>query len=233
MILAAGRGTRLRPYTDSAPKAMQQVAGQPLICHQLRWLQQAGVAEVVINLHHLGDQLRDRVGDGEEFGLVVRYSDEKTLLETGGGIVAALPLLGMQPFWILLGDIYTDFPLRRFPKVLPEQSLMHLLLTPTPDFRQNGDFECADGRVTRRGNAYVYCGLALFDPQLLANRRAEPFSLREPLFDAVARGLVTAQIWPGHWTDIGTPERLMALRQRLAAELTADTASLGNAPAPL
>lgn len=215
MILAAGAGTRLRPYTDTAPKSMQTLAGLPLIAHQLRWLRDAGITEVVINLHHLGEQISDHVGDGKAFGLTVHYSPEETLLDTGGGIVAALPLLGEQPFWILLGDIHTDFPLRRFPKTLPDGSLMHLLLTPTPGFREAGDFQWADGRVTGRGNDFVYCGLSLFDPVLLAGRRPEPFSLRDPLFDAVANGQVTGQVWKGHWTDIGTPQQLLALRERL------------------
>ena len=215
MILAAGRATRLGTLSRSVPKAMQSIGGRPLIGHQLGWLQSAGVTDVVINLHHLGDRISDYVGDGDRFGLAVRYSPEETLLETGGGIVAALPMLGTQPFWILLGDIYTDFPFSRFTKSLPENALMHLLLTPTPGFRERGDFNWAHGRITRRGNDYVYCGLALLDPALLAGRRAEPFSLAEPMFDAVARGLVTGEVWDGYWTDIGTPEQLGEARARL------------------
>ena len=215
MLLAAGRATRLRPYSDKVPKVMQAIAGQPLIAHQLGWLRRAGVDEVAINLHHLGDQIRNYVGSGEQFDLAVHYSEEKTLLDTGGGIVAALPVLGGQPFLILLGDVYMDFPFELFPKALPEDSLMHLLLTPTPDFREAGDFNWSDGRVTGRGNDFVYCGLALFDPALLAGSSAEPFSLRGPMFDAVSRGRVTGQVWDGHWTDIGTPQQLRTLRERL------------------
>ena len=217
MILAAGRGTRLGVRSRTVPKAMQTVAGKPLIGHQLGWLGSAGVADVVINLHHLGEQIRDYVGDGGKFGLAVRYSPEETLLETGGGIVAALPMLGSEPFLILLGDILTDFPFAQFVRTLPENSVMHLLLTPKPRFRARGDFDWADGRVTGRGNGYVYCGLALLDPALLAGRRAEPFSLREPMFDAVARGQVTGQVWDGYWTDIGTPEQLQNARDQLGA----------------
>ena len=215
MILAAGRGIRLGPLSQAVPKAMQTIAGRPLIGHQLGWLQSAGVTDVVINLHYLGDQIEDYVGNGEDFGLAVHYSREETLLETGGGIVAALPLLGSRPFWILLGDIYTDYPFSRFARTLPDDALMHLLLTPTPGFRAGGDFDWADGRVTGRGNDYVYTGLALFDPALLAGRRAEPFSLQRPLFDAVARGRVTGELWEGYWTDIGSPEQLAAARERL------------------
>lgn len=215
MILAAGRGTRLGAQSRTVPKVMQTIAGKPLVGHHLDWLKSAGVTDVVINLHHLGDRIVDYVGSGRKFGLAVHYSPEKTLLETGGGIVAALPTLGKAPFLILLGDIFTDFPFSRFPTSLPENSSMHMLLTPTPGFRAWGDFDWADGRVTGRGEGYVYCGLALFDPALLAGRRAEPFSLREPMFDAVARGVVTGQVWDGYWTDIGTPEQLSEVRERL------------------
>ncbi len=218
MLLAAGRGTRLGEYTRSVPKAMQVIAGKPLIGHQLGWLREAGVTDVVINLHYLGDQISAYVGNGSHFELTVRYSVEETLLETGGGIVRALPMLGSEPFLILLGDIHTDFPFAGFVRALPRNSQMHLLLTPTPGFRTNGDFNWEDGRVTSRGNDYVYCGLALVDPVLLAGRRAEPFSLREPMFDAVARGQVTGQVWDGHWTDIGTPEQLNEVRERLGKD---------------
>ena len=218
MILAAGRGTRLGAQSRTVPKVMQTIAGKPLVGYHLDWLKSAGVTDVVINLHHLGDRIVDYVGDGRKFDLAVHYSPEETLLETGGGIVAALPTLGKAPFLILLGDIFTDFPFSRFPKSLPENSSMHMLLTPTPGFRAWGDFDWADGRVTGRGKGYVYCGLALFDPALLAGRRAEPFSLREPMFDAVARGRVTGQVWDGYWTDIGTPEQLSEVRERLGKD---------------
>ena len=215
MILAAGLGTRLGVRTRSVPKAMQSIAGKPLVGYHLSWLREAGVTDVVINLHHLGEQISDYAGDGQKFGLTVHYSPEERLLETGGGIVAALPMLGREPFLILLGDIFTDFPFGRFARALPENSLMHMLLTPTPGFRASGDFNWRDGRVTGRGSDYVYCGLALFDPALLDGRRAEPFSLREPMFEAVTRGQVTGQVWNGYWTDIGTPEQLREVRDRL------------------
>ncbi len=233
MILAAGRGTRLGALSRTVPKVMQTIAGRPLIDYQLEWLRDAGVTDVVINLHHLGEQIRDYVGKGAQFGLDVRYSPEATLLETGGGIVAALPMLGNSPFLILLGDIFTDFPFSRFAKSLPGNSLMHLLLTPRPAFRERGDFEWqgdragqrldtlaskvgeTGGLVTGRGDTYVYCGLALLDPALLAGRLAQPFSLREPLFAAVSRHRVTGQVWNGFWTDIGTPKQLRNVRKRL------------------
>ena len=253
MILAAGRGTRLKPLTDHRPKPMMEVGGRPLIAQQLRWLAEAGVAEVIINLHHLGEQIEAYVGDGRQHGLSVAYSRESMLLETGGGVVKALPWLGDEPFWLLNGDIYTDFPFRQFAKTLMPGCLAHLLLTPTPAFRQAGDFEWAPGRlrqaagnhgsaagatrpdaggsereaggkaaakvqhgmVTQRGDAYVFCGLALLHPALLDGCKAEPFSLSKLYFKAVAAGAVSAQVWPGFWTDIGTPEQLSELQRKL------------------
>lgn len=212
MILAAGRGTRLRPYTDTTPKPMLNVRGRPLIEHQLDWLKAAGISEVIINLHHLGEQIEAHVGDGQRFGIEVRYSVEDELLETGGGIVKALPLLGTEPFWVLNGDIFTDYALTNFRRDLPDGSLAHLLLTPTPDFRDAGDFEWADGRITSRGTTYVYCGIALLHPSLFDGRAVEPFSLADLYFEAIERGELTGEVWRGQWTDIGTPEQLEALQ---------------------
>jgi len=208
MILAAGRGERLRPLTDRIPKPLAPIAGEPLLGHQLRWLAAAGIRELVINLHHLGEQIEATFGDGAAFGLQITYSRETELLETGGGIVNALPLLGDAPFLLLNGDIYTDFSLRQLPAALAADADAHLVLTPTPGFRQRGDFEFADGRVTARGTGYVYCGISILRPALFAGRRAEPFSLRDLFFESLARGALSAQIWDGFWTDIGTPEQL-------------------------
>lgn len=255
MILAAGCGTRLKPLTDHRPKPMMEVGGQPLIGHQLRWLAEAGVSEVIVNLHHLGEQIEAYVGSGSRHGLSVAYSREPELLETGGGVVKALPWLGDEPFWLLNGDIYTDFPFRQFAKTLPAGCLAHLLLTPTPAFRQTGDFDWAPGRfrqdsgndsgvagatrpgaggsereaseaggkaaakiqhgmVTQRGDAYVFCGLALLHPALFDGCKAEPFSLSKLYFRAVTAGAVSGQVWPGLWTDIGTPEQLSELQRK-------------------
>jgi len=211
MILAAGRGERLRPLTDRMPKPLAPVAGRPLLDHQLRWLATAGIREVVINLHHLGAQIEAVFGDGTAHDLQIRYSHEAERLETGGGIVQALPLLGEAPFLVLNGDIYTDFPLAELHGALPDDADAHLVLTPTPPVRESGDFEYARGRVIARGGAYVYCGIAVLHPRLFAGRRAEPFSLRDLLFAAIDRDRVSAQVWTGYWTDIGTPDQLAAV----------------------
>jgi MurNAc alpha-1-phosphate uridylyltransferase len=215
MILAAGRGERLRPLTDHTPKPMVNVHGQPLLAHQIHWLNAAGISELVINLHHLGDQIEACFGDGSAHGTSIRYSRETELLETGGGIVNALPLLGDEPFLILNGDIFTDFPFETLAP-LPGWADIHLVVTPRPEFRDQGDFEVTDGRVTARGNSFVYCGIAIVNPSIFAGDRAEPFSLRERFFEAIDRGRLSAQIWDGYWIDIGTRQQLDSVNARAA-----------------
>jgi len=219
MILAAGRGERLKPLTDHTPKPMLVVRGRPLLEHQIDWLHRAGIREVVINLHHLADQIENHFGDGKRFGVSIRYSLEAQLLETGGGIVKALPLLGTDPFLILNGDIYTSFPLSDL-NPLPDWADIHLVVTPRPDFRAAGDFEVSSDRVIGRGDAYVYCGIAILRPELFANDEEEPFSLRNHFFEAIESGRISAQIWPGFWTDIGDQGQLDAVNAEPGADTT-------------
>ena len=207
MILAAGRGERLKPLTDTTPKPLLPVRGRPLLIHQLEWLKAAGITDIVINLHHLGEQIVARIGDGSAFGVRIRYSRETELLETGGGVVKALPLLGSEPFLLLNGDIFTDFPLSEL-STLPGWADIHLLVTPTPAHRDRGDFEVKGGRVVARGQSYVYCGIALLRPGLFARDAPVPFSLAGHFFRAIERGTLSAQIWTGFWTDIGSPDQL-------------------------
>jgi len=209
MVLTAGRGERLRPLTDHTPKPLLEVRGAPLLEHQLNWLAQAGVSRVVMNLHHLGEQIEAFCGNGERWGMEIVFSREPELLETGGGIVKALPLLGGEPFLLLNGDIFTTFPLAALLDP-PRWADAHLLLTPTPSFREAGDFEFAHGRITGRGTRFVYCGIAVIRPRLLEGRGPGAFSLRETYFEAAADGRLSAQVWDGYWTDIGTREQLAA-----------------------
>lgn len=208
MILAAGRGERLRPLTDRMPKALAPVGGEPLLAHQLRWLAAAGIRDVVINLHHLGQQIVDAVGDGSAFGVRIAYSLEPELLETGGGIVKALPLLGSEPFVILNADIYTDLAFASLPVALAPGALAHLVVTRRPAFRDAGDFDLEDGWICGRGDAFVYCGIAVLDPAAMAGRPAEPFSLREVYFELLEQRGLSAQVHEGYWSDIGTPAQL-------------------------
>jgi MurNAc alpha-1-phosphate uridylyltransferase len=207
MILAAGRGERLRPLTDRTPKPMLMVRGRPLLEHQLDWLARAGIHDVVVNLHHLGDQIRDHFGSGSEFGVAIQYSEEEELLETGGGIVKALPLLDREPFLVLNGDIFTTFPFTAL-HAMPDWSDIHLVVTPKPAFRDQGDFELEADRIVSRGDAYVYCGIAILRPEIFRNDQAVPFSLRDHFFAAIDTGRISAQVWTGDWTDIGDRSQL-------------------------
>lgn len=223
MILAAGRGTRLLPLTAAVPKPLLEVQGRSLISHHLQRLAQAGVEEVVVNLHHLGHMLRRHLGRGEAFGLRIHYSEEPTLLETAGGIVQALPRLGEEPFLLVNGDVFTDFDLERLPMLSPGV-LGHLVMVPKPAWQPEGDFDLAAGdgepgrlRLATAGSL-TYAGIACYHPQLFASLPPGFRPLRPVLDAAIAAGHITAEVHHGLWEDIGTLERLAALRARLAVQ---------------
>ena len=214
MILAAGRGERLRPLTDHTPKPLLPIAGEPLIVHQVRWLERAGIRDIVINLHHLGESIAAALGTGHDFGVRITYSREETLLETGGGIVRALPLLGDAPFVILNGDIWTDYPISRLLTSSLGNDLAHLVLTKTPPNRSEGDFDLVDDRVRRGANRpLTYCGISLLAPSLFDDAPRAPFSLRQILFAAIEDGCVSGERWDGRWIDIGTFDQLETVRR--------------------
>ncbi len=213
MILAAGRGERLRPLTDRIPKPLIPIAGEPLIVHQMRWLARAGITDIVVNLHHLGGQIEAAVGSGRDIGVQVRYSRETERLETGGGVRYALPLLGESPFLILNGDIWTDLDFTTLAP-LAGGDRCRLVLTPTPAHREHGDFDQRDGRLLRNDHRpYVYCGIAILDPALFDDAPAGAFSMRELYFRAAAEGRASAQVFTGRWFDIGSQEMLKAVRR--------------------
>ena len=212
MILAAGRGTRMRPLTDHTPKPLLPVGGKPLLFHQLERAAEAGLREVVINLAHLGPMIRAAVGDGSAFGLAVRYSDEgDQALETGGGIARALPLLGPDAFIVLNGDVWTDHPLGAL--TLPPGDLAHLVLVDNPAHHRQGDFHLdGSGRVRAEGaNRLTFAGLGVYHPALFDRAPAGAFPLAPLLRAAMAAGRVGGTHHRGVWVDVGTPERLMAL----------------------
>ena len=221
MILAAGRGERLRPLTEQVPKPMLAVGAEALVVHQLRWLRQAGVREVVMNVHHLAERIERSLGDGSAFGMGIRYSREQELLDTGGGIVRALPLLRPGPFLVLNGDIWTDYPFASLVKRRPARG--HLVLAPKPDHLRQGDFHL-EGRRVRRGppalDDLTYCGIAVLDETLLAAAPTGPFSLREAYFSAAAAGELTGERFAGTWVDIGTPDRLERVRRMARCSMT-------------
>ena len=215
MILAAGRGERLRPLTDTRPKSLVDVGGKTLLERHLEHIQAAGIKTVVINLGWLGEQIADRIGNGKELGLDVVYSLEgDNILETGGGIFKALPRLGTAPFLVINADIFTDMPVPRI--TLRDDVLGHLVLVPTPAYRAHGDFDIEDGLIRRSEKpAYTFSGVAVYRPEFFARCTSGRFSLAPMFFHAADRGRLSGSLYEGPWADIGTPERLEAVRKSL------------------
>ena len=225
MILAAGRGERMRPLTEHTPKPLLQVAGVPLIEHHLRRLAEAGFVELVINVSHLGQQLIDYCGDGARWGLHINWSREETPLETAGGLVQALPALGDAPFLVVNADIWIDYPFAELRAQGCGDALVRLVLVDNPPQHPEGDFRLERSGRERSGRersglvrarnpgekGLTYAGLGVYSPRLLAG--LEPgFAPLRPLLDrAIAAGEVTGEHYAGEWQDIGTPERLAAL----------------------
>lgn len=211
MILAAGRGERLRPLTLQTPKPLLQVRGQSLIARHLAALARAGVREVVINLSWLGEQIRAALGDGAGFGLRIHYSDEGPVpLETGGGILRALPLLGPDPFVLVSADIYTDFDPGSL--ALEPGALGHLMLVPNPAYHPQGDFALRDGRIAATGEPrYTYGNVGLIHPELFAGWPPGRFPLLPVLQRAIAQGRLYGELYTGCWANVGTAEELAAL----------------------
>jgi len=215
MILAAGRGERMRPLTDHTPTPLLSVAGRPLIAHHLEALAAAGVTDVVINISWLGEQIRSALGGGERWGLRLHYSDEGAqALETGGGIFNALPLLGDGPFLVVNGDVWTDYPLARLLR--EPAGLGHLVLVPNPPHHPRGDFGLeGDFIVERESDRYTYAGVGVYRSEFFAGCTSDKFPLLPLLKRAIAARRLRGQVHGGEWLDIGTPERLAELDQRL------------------
>lgn len=216
MILAAGRGERLRPLTDHTPKPMLAAGGKPLIEHIVIALAAAGFRELVVNLAHLGDAIQAHFGDGAPWGTQIVYSREGgEALETGGGIRHALPLLGDEPFLAINGDVAIDFPFERLRKA--PTGLAHLVLVPNPDHHPRGDFALLDGQALAVGEPrYTFSGVGVYRPELFARRAPGKFPLAPLLREAMAEGLVGGELHEGFWMDIGTLERLNEYDARLS-----------------
>jgi MurNAc alpha-1-phosphate uridylyltransferase len=212
MLLAAGRGERMRPLTDQLPKPLLMVRGKPLIVHHLERLARCGVRDVVINVAWLGDRIRAALGDGAAFGVSIHYSEEGSkALETGGGILRALPWLGSEPFLVVNGDVFTDFDFAALA-IAPE-SWAHLLLVPNPVQHPQGDFALEEGRVVETGSTrWTYSGIGLYRAQLFDGCQPGRFPLLPLLRRAMAAGRLGGEIYRGLWSDVGTVERLAALQ---------------------
>jgi MurNAc alpha-1-phosphate uridylyltransferase len=224
MILAAGRGERLRPLTSHTPKPLLTAGGRPLIEHLIEALAAAGFRDLVVNLSHLGDRICEHLQDGGRFGVHIAYSWEiPEPLETGGGIRHALPLLGAEPFLVVNGDIATDFQFDRL-RGKPE-AMAHLVMIPNPPHHPLGDFALNDGLLNATDEMrHTFAGIGVYHPALFAELENSRFALAPILRQAMNRGEVSGELHRGFWMDIGTIERLRAIDQHLRAT------SFGSAP---
>lgn len=222
MILAAGRGERMRPLTDVTPKPLLPVAGRPLIVWHLERLARAGFREIVINHAHLGDQIEAMLGDGDAWGVRIQYSAEpQGALETAGGIANALPLLGAEPFLVVNGDIFCDWDFARARAALTADALAHLVLVANPPHHPAGDFTL-DGDTVGRGECgrLTFSGIGVYRPELFAGiERGRPAKLAPLLVEAIAAGRIRGERHAGRWEDVGTPQRLAALDAEIRAHL--------------
>ncbi|MGH8142323.1 MAG: N-acetylmuramate alpha-1-phosphate uridylyltransferase MurU [Steroidobacteraceae bacterium] len=212
MILAAGRGERLRPLTDLLPKPLVPVRGKPLIVYHLEKLARLGVRSVVINLAWLGSSLREALGDGARWGLHIHYSDEGTqALDAGGGIFRALPELGSEPFLVVSADVFTDFDFGTLT-IAPE-ALAQLVLVPNPGYHPEGDFALREGYVSASGSpTLTYAGIGLFRAQLFEGCTPGRFPLLPLLQRAIALQRAQGQLYAGAWANVGTAEQLAELQ---------------------
>ena len=219
MILAAGRGERLRPLTDSIPKAMVPAGGKPLIAWHLERLAAAGCREAVVNVSHLAERITEGIGDGSRYGLSIRYSREPEPLETAGGIAHARALLGEAPFLLVNADVYCEIDFAALRRLDLGKRLAHLVLVPNPAHRSGGDFTLEDGFVGNGSAArYTYAGIAVMSPALVSGVKPDEKAPLAPLLRSSAeRRLITGELYRGVWQDVGTRERLAELEAHLAS----------------
>jgi len=208
MILAAGRGERMRPLTDDTPKPLLRIGGQTLIEHHVHALAQAGITELVINHAYLGEQLVRALGDGNAYGVSITWSPEPDdALETGGGIHNALPLLGDAPFLVVNADVWTDYPFAGLPNA--PDGLAHLVMVDNPAHHPDGDFALSNGQLSQQGpHRLTFSGIGVYRPALFADCTPGAFPLAPLLRAAMDKDAVSGEHYTGRWFDIGTPERL-------------------------
>jgi MurNAc alpha-1-phosphate uridylyltransferase len=215
MLLAAGRGERMRPLTNVTPKALLRVGGKPLIVWQIERLRAAGLNEIVINLAHLGEQIQRELKDGADLGVTINYSREREALETAGGIAFALPLLGDTPFVVVNADVYCEFD---FSKLKPVEADAHLVLVDNPPHHSGGDFALIDGKLAAEGAPMLtFSGIGVYRPELFAGIvRGTKAALAPLLRSAMQKSRVSGERYEGVWVDVGTPERLKELDEALS-----------------
>ncbi|MBS0288833.1 MAG: nucleotidyltransferase family protein [Proteobacteria bacterium] len=216
MILAAGRGERMRPLTDSCPKPLLMINGKPLIVYHLESLCQAGITDIIVNVRYLAEQIQSYLGNGQAFGVNIVYSVETFELEVGGGINRALPLLGDQPFIVVNSDIWTDYP---FAQLKPPKGLAHLVMVDNPQHHPKGDFNLKEGYLSRTQQltTLTYSGISVLHPSLFQDAIPNtPFRLATFLDKAALSHSLTGEHFNGKWVDVGTIERLQFLEHLLA-----------------
>ena len=210
MILAAGRGERMLPLTRNLPKPLLPIGNTTLIQRHILRLSEAGIQSVVINVHFLAEQIQAQLGS-EQFGLPLEYSVEPELLETAGGIHAALPLLGDEPFLVVNGDIFTDFDFTTLVRRQKSDS-PHLVMVENPSHHPEGDYGVdANGQLTLVSPKYTYSGIAVYDESFFKAMVPGKLMLRSLFDQSVASGQLGGEVFHGHWTDVGTPDRYQAL----------------------
>jgi len=221
MILAAGKGERMRPLTRSTPKPLLEVGGRPLLEHHILNLRDAGVKDIVVNAAWLAEQIVDFCGDGSRWGVRIQVSQEEAPLETAGGIIQALPLLGYSPFLLVNGDIYCPYPFKELLSVDPPVGGAHLVLVDNPEHNPQGDFSLEGGQVRQPATsvldsqALTYSGVGVYSPALFAGLDPGKRPLKPLLDQAISQGCLSGSHWQGAWHDIGTPERLAAINATL------------------
>jgi len=216
MILAAGRGDRLRPLTDDIPKPLIKVAGKSLIEYHLENLAHAGFKKIVINTAWLAEKIHQDIGDGANYGVSIQYSDEGEALETAGGIINALPLLGKEPFLVVNGDTWCDFNFSDLPE-LKTDKLAHLILVDNPEHNQKGDFAIQDGLIINAAETmYTFSGIGVYRASFFAGHPSGRLPLAPVIREKCKQDLISGQYYDGLWTDVGTIERLQELETRLS-----------------
>jgi MurNAc alpha-1-phosphate uridylyltransferase len=213
MILAAGRGERLKPLTDTTPKPLIQVGKKRLIEYHLERLSACGFKEIVINVSHLGEQIQNYLGDGQNYGVKIHYSVEPEALETAGGILKAMPYLGNGPFMTVNGDILTDYPFEKMQLINGE--LARIVLVDNPPHVPNGDFSLMDGYLGLDGQKYTHSGITCFHPQFFAGLPVQKLSVVPLLFAAIAKKQISGEHYSGTWFDIGSSKQLETARSWL------------------
>ncbi len=213
MILAAGRGERMRPLTNTTPKPLLKVKGKALIVHHIEKLALCGFKEIIINIDHLGEKIVQALGDGSHWGVKIIYSDERQegALESAGAIIKALPLLRERPFLVLNGDVWSDYTFE--PNFQLHNKLAHLILVPNPEHNKQGDFALEGNNVLNNGNEmFTFSGIGYYSPKLFEHLSYTKIPLAPLLREAIELRHISGELYNGVWHDVGTPQRLQALQ---------------------